>query len=385
MAKLNPIDVIKCRNQITLKNLSFKNAGLSILSSLSSALGNVVGSAVGSINQVVGQAKNAAEDASLALARLEKNLKSAYDNIPTTVSNIRDTISGMVTSTCTAAESTDTNTQVTNVVSEIISLPDSNDPATTASSPTMAYVKAFKDAKSVARSSPLIGMATQIGNINNKLSTMGILETREFVRQFKNLHPLIDGYVNLLNNFKPISESIGASYLAFTVDKQDLQLEYWNQKPKSIRQNIKLKLRPEIYTEIEAAYTALNTGLVNNISNEFFTEGGGNRLRADITVADDYHLKGDWWWFKDHIETAPETKADLINKIQALLFQMFKDQYIQINYLNPITENILIQNDTYNIPQEGTIITVDKRNNPVYFPSTVINNNVLKPAISPET
>lgn len=243
-------------------------------------------------------------------------------------------------------------------VADTRSLPFSNNPKWNID----PLQKDLQDSKTIG----LDAIVQVIGKIHDTLDEEGTINIREHVRTLQQIHPNIDKQLINLKYFKPMSESVGAPFLAYTIDKSALPYVYWisplpELKPLAVRQNIINKLDSATLFSIEAAYTSLNQKLASNISNEYLVEDPNNIQPAHNT-SHAYHIVGDYLWYVNHInnklpnkvlERMKESDPDFVDTIQL------------VNYLVINNSGNGVSNDVYDIKTEGQKITVDRRNNPV--------------------
>lgn len=359
MANINLIQKIKCLSLVSLSNLTLT---IDFSSLLNSAIGLAEGFAATIVASIKGAVTSTIASATAELAAIEAEIFAAYDTVTELVKDVQS-LTGIFTASCSDAAINNPKFPTINVIANITSLPNHNTIKSSEDS-------IIKGEMLVAKNQSITKVATVIGNIDQKLPEKSIQEKREYVRLYKDLHPVLDSYVNKLNYFQPISEEVGAAFIAYTLDKPSLQLKDWSTTtPQAIRKNIVPKIRTEINSEIETAYDVLNEKFASNISDEFYLERS-----VPFNTAHSYHIAGDSLFYVDHIAS-----ATLMTDVMKNFAGEFGDQASLVNYITPITEARKIENDSYQVEQEETTVNIDKRGNIVRKPFTVVDNDSLNP------
>lgn len=326
-----------------------------------------IGKSTSTINKVVGSVVDSIRS---SLAELTAILYGTRENFSTTnTSNTPEEIQVDLQQTC--QNDVDAANPTNDFINEFDSLPKDNVEST---DPILSNITKFNESKT--RTFPYI--IGNIGILADSTKDMGIKETRETKRLAQTAHFISREQLESVEEFAASSESIGASILAYTPDTQSLQLKYWRNyipdnfqidkatsenfpsSPMSVRNNLLNKLPPFIVKNINTAYAQLNINFCNNLSNEFYVERVGEI--SDFTIlkenAHSYHIAGDFAYLNDNLK-----KNKILDEVRKVLYAELGDTKKYINYLFPINDNIVIDNDTYKttINQKG--VAIDKKGN----------------------
>lgn len=212
-----------------------------------------------------------------------------------------------------------------------------------------------------------------IVSIISKVGSSSIPVLREKTRQLRTVHPRIDSTTSLYPMMNPISEYLGSWLLAYTLDKPSLRLLHWGDgTPAVIRKNLVAKLNADTSSEIQKAYNKTNKGLYDNLPKEFKDEQSQNILTGE-SIAHGFHITGDYNFFKNHVDSLSFAGIVLTGSVLITIGNLKN----LLNYINPIIENITINNDPLLIMEDGFEVVVDNRKNIVRLPFT--SNTGLTP------
>jgi hypothetical protein len=329
------------------------------------AIAKINAFAKSTISQIINQIPkiNIPSLPTLPIVNIQDLLKAAKDNLLNTF-NIN--IPKLPLNCDVVPPTYQTTKPSVNVVSSILATPSSNNKDINVIG-EMKYKKSYEDSKSTS----LEKSATVIEALNKELPSKGVSETREYVRYFRDRHPMIDESLQYLSMFQPYSEHVGSSFLGYTPDKPSLQLEDWSSSiPTSIRSNIRRKVSKDLRVSIETTYTDLNKRFAGNLSNEFYFE-----RREPHNTANAFHLTGDIMWINNHINM----NSFLIPLVKSTVRSSLLDQLILINYLVPVEENIKISNTIFEVNVEKNKTIIDQKGNNLRQPTNMVNNTVLQP------
>lgn len=374
-----------CNKKVTESNFSFKetlnNLRIAAVARLGALWGKVpslnditnkiTSIATGIKDQAVQQATDFAENLTDSVQREIDSATDLYDAVAGKLTDIK-TQAGLLLS-CPDAIENDPENPTTNPTADTLATPSSNNDETNSISDDIKTKKELEKAKS----QNLAKTSTVIVDANKKLADKGIGEIRETVKVLSKPHPILNKTIEQLSYFQPISQSVGENFFGYTVDKPSLQLADWALDAKVIRVSSKNKVRSDVITEIDGAYTGLNQAFATNISNEFKEE----RRSIMFNQAHGYHIAGDSLFVADHILNQDSA---LMGGLLEILDNVIGDQIALIDYLNPIKPKYTIESDYYTVESEKKPIVIDKRNNIVRKPFTLVDNSALSPKDLPE-
>jgi hypothetical protein len=262
-----------------------------------------------------------------------------------------------VTSTTTGvAGTTPPITVTTNVVAQTMASPSSNDPTLNTATPEYEKKKLVEDSMSKSVNEQVI--VTQ--NIMSSFDTLSVQSLRETIRQMSGKRSDIDEALSTSPYGKMQSEYVGSHIIAYGVDKPSLQLKNWQDgTPVILRKNIEQKLSSDQSIEVKKAYDITNRGLYNNLPKEFKDEQTTFGM-----VSHSYHLAGDYFYYKNHANSDTIVGKSLVGATLATIGTPNK----LINYINPVIENITIENTPLLVIEENYEVPVDNRKNIVRRP-----------------
>jgi len=239
--------------------------------------------------------------------------------------------------------------------------------------------------------------------IHDLLPNKPIPILREWVDRISNMHPSVQEGIQNLDFFKPISQSVGATFLQKFSDTQTLGISNWGSGvEKSLRGVLGSKMNSITSRVVEESYAKLNKALTKNLSTEFwydqdiypfvsygsinaninigsldptgaYSGDSGNQLVKYI-YNNDYHIVGDYLYKSVYLELLKTTV------IEPLILSLFGDRIKLVNYITPSVIAETVDNSFYaiNIEEEGNtnIILVGDKN---IQPSNIVNNKVIIP------
>lgn len=368
---------LKAKASATTKDIltSLRQRGLAILGSL---LGSMVSSVLDSVASVIDLFKmsldilnNLKNDVNSLLQgeKLKGQALKKHAKQTKIIAKVQSQVGPVETATQPTAS--DPRQVVTSdTIGEIMAAPASNDIALENASELYRNKRGLEK----SASQPPIEQLTIAIDIYNNISNLGIPEMREWCRTLLHGNRLTDQFLLNLPLCQPSSEYIASWFKAFTPDKPSLQLYEWTQA-KSIRDNLKYKLRAETHEQIEGAYSKLNKDFYDCIPSEFYLSGAEPPTVAG-NCAHGYHVVGDFLFTSDHMSSAQQ----VYNEIDAAIMDNLGDRKYMIDYMFPVVKNIEIKPylaitfaDDYQIPMEGK--------GGIYRTAIgAVNNTVLKPS-----
>lgn len=237
----------------------------------------------------------------------------------------------------------------------------------------------------IAQQKGLKAMGEALTTIDKQMNGLGLPEQRSLRRFYSNRHPMLDENLKSLTHFKPISDQIGSSVLAYTPDQASCQFHNWFYQPMCIRKNIAYKMTDRFYSDTEAFYRKANTDMLKSISNEFKAESD-KILGVYLPLG--FHIIPDFLFGPDHamkFGVAPTLKTPLgtppspaITTTQTIVMSMMGDEaYYLIPYLNPLKQDIILQKQSFIVAQEGITLYIDSKGNRINVKQDEPNNAVI--------